>query len=757
MNFTKKLFQNKSFFKRTLFIFLSILISAVLATSLIIFFSVHAPFEKSLTESQHYVVNHIGKTTDTYILGQLDLIYKQHFLPARRNNDINRLLAQTSETSSFSLTDKYRIYTYLYYIGLNYPFIDSIDIYAPDLKTVVSSKRGLAILSSITQSKMAHFNTKKADEFMASDLPNLWVSERGNREFPKNSDYLNTISLYYPLTGLDGMTRRGLVCFNIQSSVLIDYMSGFLHSGKATFLVFNRENILLSSDSDTDYSDIFTHIKNSPDGLMTLDDRSVMWTSSKMDSLKYVVLTDSAQIYRELIRATQLSIFITITIILIAAMLIYYCSMRLYHPIRRMIEKISHDIPKEIDDELSYIDNVIENLSYKVQDLESTIDDHKDAITNQVVYDIINSNITGVEEVRSRLELSGIDFHYSFYTLIFTEIDNVALNNMDYEQKEYLFYTTLEKLNSMMDKIGLCLSIRHKNFIISILALDDIEALGKITPQRLNLASCINIGICPPKSDITLLGQDFLMLNTYMQYSYIYGYGYIFNSDTIEKYETNSSVLPDNMLDEIKNLLSANKIDGVKETFLNILHLIRTNGFSYSYTHHILLQIINHIAKSYKSLKKTEAETNFNLMAEFNKATNLDMLTDWLFNILDSYNDMIASQSNDTQHEFVTKIADYIAEHITENLSLSIVASAFGISTWYLSHIFKDVLNVNFSSYVNEKKFESAKDMLANNPELSVTDIAQKIGYYNMSYFIHQFKKKYGMTPLQYRKANIKQ
>ena len=665
MNITKKLFQSKRFFKRTLFVFLSILISAVIATSVIIFFSVHTPFEKTLTESQHYVVNHIGKTTDTYILGQLDLIYKQYFLPVRRNDGINSFLAQTSQASAFSLTDKYRVYNYLYDIGLNYPFIDSIDIYVPDINTVISSKRGLAILSGITQSKMAHFNTKKADEFMESELPKLWVSERENREFPNNSDYLNTISLYYPLTDGDGITRRGLVCFNIQSSVLIDYMSGFLNSGDATFLVFNAENLLLSSDysNSEEYPDILSLIDSSSEGLMPFRDKSVIWTSSETNMLKYVILIDSMQIYRELIELTQRTIFITIVIILIAAILIYYCSMRLYHPILHLIRKVSHDIPKDIDDELSYIDNVIENLSHKVQNLESTIDDHKDAITNQVVYDIINSNITGVEEVRSRLELSGIDFDYSVYTLIFTEIDNSALAKMDYEQREYLFYTTLEKLNSMMDKIGLCLSIRHKNFIISILALDDIEALDKITPQRLNLASCINIGICPSRTDITLLGQDFLMLNTYMQYSYIYGYGYIFNSETIEKYETNSSGLPDDMLDEIKNFLSANKIDGAKEAYLNIVHLIRTNGFSYSYTHQILLQIIGIVARNYKTLKKTESDQDFNLMTEFNRSINLDMLTDWLFTILDYYNDIIASQSNDTQHEFVTKIADYIVEH----------------------------------------------------------------------------------------------
>ena len=759
MNFAKKIFRNKSFFKRTLIIFLSILITAVLTTSVVITLSMRVPLERSLTETQQSVINHIGQTTDTYILNQLDFIYKQHFIPANRSDDINRFLLHSTDANSFSPMDAHRLYTFLNDINVYYPFIESIDVYSPDSKSIISSRKGISSVANDTQSVLAVFNTKQADLFISSDLFSMWVSEGENKHTLNTSEYTNMISLYYPLTDHDGITRKGLVCFNIHSSVLIDYLSGFLHSDDAEFLIFNGNSLLLSSDNtdDMNLQELYKLTKDASSGLVSTGGRSVIWTSSELTSLKYLVLTDSAHIYRELIRTTNVTVFITIIILLIAAILIYYCSVRLYHPIKRTIERISFELPKDTEDELSYIDNVIQNLSFRVADLESTIDEHSDAITNQVVYDIINGNITGADEVKSRLELSGLDFDYKIYTLLFTEINNAALDNMDYEQKEYLFYTTLEKLNSFMDKIGLCLSIRHSNYIISILALDDIQGLNKITPREINLGSNINLGICPPREDITLLGQDFLMLKTYMQYSYIYGYGYIFSSDTIEKYETNGSGLGEDIFDEITALLQANKIDEVKENFSEIIRLIRTNGYSYSYTHHILLQFISIIAKSYKSIKKSDDEApTFNILSEFNRATDLDMLTDWLFNLLDAYNNMLTNQSNDVQYDFVNKIADYITEHITENLSLSTVAAAFGISAGYLSHIFKDSLNVNFSSYINEKKFEAATHMLLNSTDLSVTDIAQKIGYYNMSYFIQQFKKKYGMTPLQYRKAHLK-
>ena len=71
MKFPKNPLRSKSFFKRTLFLFLSILIAAVLATSVIISFAMRTPLERSLAKTQESVIAHVGQTTDTYILGQV--------------------------------------------------------------------------------------------------------------------------------------------------------------------------------------------------------------------------------------------------------------------------------------------------------------------------------------------------------------------------------------------------------------------------------------------------------------------------------------------------------------------------------------------------------------------------------------------------------------------------------------------------------------------------------------------------------------
>ena len=41
------------------------------------------------------------------------------------------------------------------------------------------------------------------------------------------------------------------------------------------------------------------------------------------------------------------------------------------------------------------------------------------------------------------------------------------------------------------------------------------------------------------------------------------------------------------------------------------------------------------------------------------------------------------------------------------------------------------------------------------NTNLSVSDIAQTLGYSNQSNYINSFKKEYGMSPLNWRKTNL--
>ena len=57
---------------------------------------------------------------------------------------------------------------------------------------------------------------------------------------------------------------------------------------------------------------------------------------------------------------------------------------------------------------------------------------------------------------------------------------------------------------------------------------------------------------------------------------------------------------------------------------------------------------------------------------------------------------------------------------------------------------------MTFVDYVQGIRMKKAKTLLKNT-NMSVESIAEAVGYSNVEHFSRQFKKKYGLAPIQYR------
>ena len=99
---------------------------------------------------------------------------------------------------------------------------------------------------------------------------------------------------------------------------------------------------------------------------------------------------------------------------------------------------------------------------------------------------------------------------------------------------------------------------------------------------------------------------------------------------------------------------------------------------------------------------------------------------------------------------FGKSIKHYIDEHFTESLSLQSLGEALNVSPYYLSHIFKECTGFSPMQYVTKRRLGEAQELLLNT-SLSITNIAQTVGYQNISSFNYVFAKHIRMSPSQYR------
>lgn len=94
---------------------------------------------------------------------------------------------------------------------------------------------------------------------------------------------------------------------------------------------------------------------------------------------------------------------------------------------------------------------------------------------------------------------------------------------------------------------------------------------------------------------------------------------------------------------------------------------------------------------------------------------------------------------------------EYIHEHYTEKIYLDDLAKNVCLSSTYLSAVFKKELGMNVTEYINKTRCDVAKDLLKQT-SLPSRSIAERIGYTDEKYFLHQFKKIVGITPAQFRR-----
>lgn len=129
----------------------------------------------------------------------------------------------------------------------------------------------------------------------------------------------------------------------------------------------------------------------------------------------------------------------------------------------------------------------------------------------------------------------------------------------------------------------------------------------------------------------------------------------------------------------------------------------------------------------------------------------LDELPSLLAQLQDEYFAVAEpSGQSDTMRQIVARARDYIDKHYSETISLSMLAKRFSIDDSYLSRTFKQQVGMNLMLYLANTRIAQAKRLLKQHA-LSITDVAQLVGYDDYAYFSRVFKKMEGKSPRAYR------
>ena len=96
---------------------------------------------------------------------------------------------------------------------------------------------------------------------------------------------------------------------------------------------------------------------------------------------------------------------------------------------------------------------------------------------------------------------------------------------------------------------------------------------------------------------------------------------------------------------------------------------------------------------------------------------------------------------------------EYVNDHYTEEIPISLLADKCFISVAHLFRLFKESVGMSPIDYKNSLRIRKAESLLTD-PDLSIGEIAEMLGFENACYFSRIFKKRTGLSPIQFRKNN---
>ncbi|NFI54419.1 AraC family transcriptional regulator [Clostridium botulinum] len=170
-----------------------------------------------------------------------------------------------------------------------------------------------------------------------------------------------------------------------------------------------------------------------------------------------------------------------------------------------------------------------------------------------------------------------------------------------------------------------------------------------------------------------------------------------------------------------------NKLKNILDKWINILDITSNNSslINKLEVEIILIELIIELLKYAETKKRLEIENNYNTLY---------------------YARCICEKIQENFRQFSLNPS----EDKLKTLTIKYIANEINISSGYALVKFKSVYNMSPKAYLNQLKFNEAKILLGQ-PNITLSEISERVGYKNVSHFSRQFKLWCGINPSEFR------
>ncbi len=215
------------------------------------------------------------------------------------------------------------------------------------------------------------------------------------------------------------------------------------------------------------------------------------------------------------------------------------------------------------------------------------------------------------------------------------------------------------------------------------------------------------------------------------------------NSETFYEYPLD---LEGKLIDEIKAGNINNAKNFADEIITELIGNIYNMDILKGYAEELIFFLKRTVSKMGIHLDNS---LSIGMLQELVELTSVDEVEVWCRKNVDYIIEQ-AEKCPGRNSEIISKVFEYINRNFNKDITLESVANEVGLSSQYLSKIFKEKCGINFIDYITTKRLEFAENLLKNS-DVNIKQVSKMSGYEDSNYFCRIFKKSTGLSPRQFR------
>ncbi|SHH84479.1 DNA-binding response regulator [Clostridium grantii] len=419
--------------------------------------------------------------------------------------------------------------------------------------------------------------------------------------------------------------------------------------------------------------------------------------------------------------------------------------------------------PIKIVEKLDYYKDILSEKNKDIlKDNKEISKDIMLAAQSQILKELLYGRRNEAQLNPNILKLYGVYFSYNNFVVMMTKIRNNG-ESMGNRSTLRFFQEIVEEggityiCNSSLNELSFIYNFRvteqrEQSFIVNEMAKRILSIIKKYYQVNATIfISGFHEGINNIPLAYLQSCQAFKMKQNVLSSPFVY-YDELKSDGTVKIYES-----LDNYVDELDIALKETdevKIKYISSRFINEIH--RINYIELSHLKYVLSAVTYVINDYIETIGCDLGDMWGKDLKPYVIIENLENKNDFIEFIQHMGEKLVKIVTeNKESNIYIKKMKDYVKTHYTEEVNIKKVANEIGLTTSYMSTLFKKNTGQTYKDYLINYRLLKAKELLSTTT-MQVATISQKIGYDNENYFSKMFKLKTGVTPSSYRNKYYK-